>query len=342
LRNIIFNKTLPATLPTIGQNAFNTLEITSYYQVGVLGPNGEDPITYLTSRGFSSAEEASSLPTTLVYSYDDGSLTATIMPDSSYTSFTSILILSTIDHNGSTYTVTSIGNSAFQGCTSLTTITIPDSVTSIGNAAVQGCISLTNIVIPNSVTSIGNNAFKDCSSLTSVILNQTASTTLPTIGTTAFNTPGNTVYYRPGVLGPNGEDLITYLTSHGFANLVPIFKICFLYNTPVKTDQGIFPIQKINPNIHTINNKSIIYITKTTSTQTNLICFEKNSLGLNFPSGKIIMNPSHKILYKGNMTEAYRFLKNFSKVKQIEYNNEILYTILIRDYEILNINNLIC
>ena len=55
--------------------------------------------------------------------------------------------------------VTSIGDSAFQGCTSLKSITIPEGVTSIGRSAFQGCTSLKSITIPDSVTHIGNYAF---------------------------------------------------------------------------------------------------------------------------------------------------------------------------------------
>ena len=55
--------------------------------------------------------------------------------------------------------VTSIGNAAFYGCSSLTSITIPEGVTSIGWGAFSGCSSLTSVRIPDGVTSIGSGAF---------------------------------------------------------------------------------------------------------------------------------------------------------------------------------------
>lgn len=68
------------------------------------------------------------------------------------------------------YPVTQIGWSAFSGCTSLTSITIPYGVVSIGWKAFFGCTSLTSITIPGSVTSIGSSAFSDCTSLTSITI----------------------------------------------------------------------------------------------------------------------------------------------------------------------------
>ena len=64
--------------------------------------------------------------------------------------------------------VTSIGDYAFDNCTSLTSIEIPSGVTSIGNSAFKNCTSLASIEIPSSVTSIGNEAFAYCTNLTSI------------------------------------------------------------------------------------------------------------------------------------------------------------------------------
>ena len=66
--------------------------------------------------------------------------------------------------------VTNIGGAAFNDCSSLTDITIPDSVISIGNVAFWGCTSLTDITIPNNVTDIGDYAFSECSSLTGITI----------------------------------------------------------------------------------------------------------------------------------------------------------------------------
>ena len=67
--------------------------------------------------------------------------------------------------------VTSIGNRAFQGCTSLTSVSIPLSVNDIGKNAFSECTALTSVTIPSSVTSIGDGAFIDCTDLNSVTIN---------------------------------------------------------------------------------------------------------------------------------------------------------------------------
>jgi hypothetical protein len=95
-------------------------------------------------------------------------------------------------------TVTGIEASAFSGCTSLTSITIPSGVTSIGASAFSGCTGLTSITIPTSVTSIGGYAFYGCAGLTNI----TIPSSVASIGTGAFlNCTGLSVrwYYNQSV-----------------------------------------------------------------------------------------------------------------------------------------------
>ena len=79
--------------------------------------------------------------------------------------------------------MSSIGYSAFQGCSNLASVSISNSLTSIGYSTFQGCSSLSLLTIPNSVTSIGDSAFGGCSGLSSVIIPNSVTT----IGDYAFD-----------------------------------------------------------------------------------------------------------------------------------------------------------
>ncbi len=93
-----------------------------------------------------------------------------------------ITIPKSILHDGVTYSVGSIGDMAFYGCSGLTSVTIGSSVTSIGSSVFYGCSGLTSVTIPGSVTSIGSSAFYRCSGLTSV----TIPGSVTSIGSNAF------------------------------------------------------------------------------------------------------------------------------------------------------------
>ena len=114
--------------------------------------------------------------------YDIISDSTVEVTDCNYSVSGDVAIPSTVTYNGTTYSVTYIGWSAFEDCSSLTSVTIPNSVTSIGEQAFYGCSGLTSVTIPNSVTSIGDYAFSGCSGLTSV----TIPNSVTSIGDDAF------------------------------------------------------------------------------------------------------------------------------------------------------------
>ena len=98
---------------------------------------------------------------------------------------------------------------------------------------------------------------------------------------------------------------------------------------------------KINPNIHTIRNKKIVAITKTITLDKYLICFEKDALGENMPSEKTVISKNHQIFYKGKMIKARDFVGHVENVNKIKYTGEVLYNVLMDDYEKMIVNNLI-
>ena len=118
-----------------------------------------------------------------------------------------IIIPSSVTYNSVTYSVTSIGDGAFEGCTGLTSVTIPNSVTSIGSYAFYNCSGLTSVTIPNSVTSIGEAAFYDCDGLTSVTIE---AETPPTLDESAFPDTYCSIYVPCGTLD-------AYKTAEGWS-----------------------------------------------------------------------------------------------------------------------------
>ena len=92
-------------------------------------------------------------------------------------------IPSTVTNDGTTYSVTSIGEYAFYYCSGLSSVIIPNSVTSIGESAFFYCSGLTSLTLPNSVTSIRDYTFHGCSGLTSL----TIPNSVTLIGNSAFN-----------------------------------------------------------------------------------------------------------------------------------------------------------
>jgi hypothetical protein len=149
-----------------------------------------------------------------------------------------VVIPESVTYQGTTYSVTSIGGYAFQGCTGLTSIEIPNSVTNIGGYAFYHCSGLTSIIvdannsvydsrnncnaiintssntliagckntiIPNSVTSIGDRAFSGCTGLTSIEIPNSVTS----IGSYAF-------YECSGLTNINIPNSVTSIGRYAF------------------------------------------------------------------------------------------------------------------------------
>jgi hypothetical protein len=151
-------------------NTSNFLQDGGVYQFSVLAKTSISP-TATSSE--SSLNSSISYNSSILYTINSGY--------ASVSGFVAGLITasipSIINISGTNYTVNSIGASAFSGCTTLTSITIPTTVTSIGASAFLGCSALTSITIPTSVTSIGASAFSGCSALATCTFTGTSSIT---------------------------------------------------------------------------------------------------------------------------------------------------------------------
>ena len=117
-----------------------------------------------------------------------------------------IVIPATVTNDDVTYTVTSIGDNAFNYCRNITSVSIPNTVTTIGNSAFLDCRIMTSANIPNAITTIGNSAFADCQALESITLPNT----LTYIGYDAFGDCYSlTTLYIPSS--------VTFIGEHAFA-----------------------------------------------------------------------------------------------------------------------------
>ena len=141
--------------------------------------------------------------------------------------YTSNGIHSLVDYNGADTTIVlpdnyngesyKIGDCAFNGCSRLTSITIPESVTEIGDYAFRGCSSLTSIAIPECVTEIGDYAFYGCSSLTSITIPESVAE----IGDYAFRGCSSLT----SITIPESVTEIGYNAFYGCMNLKNVYNI---------------------------------------------------------------------------------------------------------------------
>ena len=184
---------------------FSAIFVTSAYSVSA-AQDGD--YVYIQSGGFATiigytgAGGAITIPSTL------GGYATVAIGENAFLgcdSLTSVII-----PNG----VTTIGYLAFQYCTNLTSVTIPNSVTSIGTYAFFHCTNLTSVIIPNSVTSIRYNSFAECTNLTSV-----------TIGSGVMTIEDYAFYHCTNLNSVTLPNSVTSIGNHAFANCTSLTDI---------------------------------------------------------------------------------------------------------------------
>ena len=195
--------------------------------------------------------------------YSLGSTTAQVISDQSsdksvYKPYTTVTIPSSVTYNNYTYPVTSIGTSAFEGCSNLESVVLPSSVTSIGTDAFYGCVRLERVNLEEGLTTINLRAFYNCKLDTIII-----PSTVTSIGSSAFkNNPTKAIVWKPANCSIGSDDSAPFystssqVTSFTFADGVETVPAYICKNMSL-LDTIVLP-----PSVRSLGQAAFMYCTK--------------------------------------------------------------------------------
>jgi hypothetical protein len=256
--------------------------------------------------------------------------------------------------------LSSIGESAFQGCSELTgSLILPDTITSIGKSAFSGCGFTGTLTLPPLVTVLEDHVFDHCSFTSMTPPNQ-----LTRIGAFAFyNVPmfvydftqcEQLDYIDPTAFNVNVLyaflDINVYVTGFTYERIknfpfpkyvklhtgVPMSNICFLAGTIVKTDQGKLPIETLMRK-HTLRGQPIT-LTKTMHNDPYLVKIQAYAF-TDAPTQDTYMSLNHRIYFNHNRVKA-RDLVNGETVSLVPYYGQPLYNVLVKSHTSMEVHGM--
>ena len=161
------------------------------------------------------------------------------------------------------------------------------------------------------------------------------------------NTAESIKYYTNNV-NPSDPDTFFNLSGTGSAGLTELpGGVCFAKESQVQTDQGLIDIEKLNPQINTIDNQKIVGISVSTFYREEVVEIKKDAFGLNMPTKDTIVSKPHKIFATGKtgskkLRRAEKYVNGTSVILKRLPGKFNLYNVLFENYRKMVVNRLVC